>query len=57
MSFGSARGAEKAPFTTAESQVVTAGGAAVPVSGTRAAAACKLHEISLFLSGPVEETP
>lgn len=52
---GSARGGAKSTSSiiTAESQVVTAGGAAVPVSGTRVAAACELHEISLFLSGPV----
>lgn len=37
--------------------LVTAVGAAVPVSGTRVAAACELHEISLFLSGPVVEGP
>lgn len=34
---------------TAGSQGVTADVAAVPVSGTRVAAACELHEISLFL--------
>lgn len=42
-------------YITAESEVATAAGTAVPVSGTRAAAACELHEISLFLSGPLED--